>query len=84
MFRLNINNSFVLMFPTIIICMIFTYADIKAQSINISLANAYSNHPLLFSERILINAVAQLPLPITPNFNLVSFIGIIYYYLYIP
>ena len=41
-----------LIFPTIIIAMIFTCADIKAQSINISLANAYSNHPLLFSERI--------------------------------
>ena len=52
MFRLNINNSFMLIFPTIIIAMIFTCADIKAQSINISLANAYSNHPLLFSERI--------------------------------
>ena len=52
MFRLNINNSFMLIFPTIIIVMIFTCKDIKAQSINISLANAYSNHPLLFSERI--------------------------------
>ena len=31
-----------LIFPTIIIAMIFTCADIKAQSINISLANAYS------------------------------------------
>ena len=52
MFRLNINNSFMLIFPTIIVAMLFTYTDIKAQSINISLANAYSNHPLLFSERI--------------------------------
>ena len=52
MFRFNINNSFILVFTTIIMAMIITYTDIKAQSLNVSLANAYSNHPLLFSERI--------------------------------
>ena len=52
MFRLDIKNNFVFILPIAIIMMSITYGDLRAQSLNISLANAYSNHPLLFSKRI--------------------------------
>jgi outer membrane protein len=52
MFRLVINNKFLYTISLIMIATIFTYSGLKAQSLNVALANAYSNHPLLFSERI--------------------------------
>lgn len=52
MFVLQVNKNFLIILYIITISLCFTYKDIKAQSLNISLANAYSNHPLLFSERI--------------------------------
>ena len=52
MFILQVNKNFLIILYIITISLCFTYKDIKAQSLNISLANAYSNHPLLFSERI--------------------------------
>ena len=51
MFGINIKKSFIAGFILTSIFLV-TYSDLKAQSLNISLANAYSNHPLLFSERI--------------------------------
>ena len=52
MIILQVNKNFLIILFIITISLCFTYKDIKAQSLNISLANAYSNHPLLFSERI--------------------------------
>jgi outer membrane protein len=52
MFRLELKKNFIFILPFIISVMLITYADTKAQSLSVSLANAYSNHPLLFSERI--------------------------------
>lgn len=52
MFRINMNTNFLLAFIITTILLSFVYKDIRAQSLNVALANAYSNHPLLFSERI--------------------------------
>ena len=52
MFRLELKKNFIFILPFIFSVMLITYADTKAQSLSVSLANAYSNHPLLFSERI--------------------------------
>ncbi len=46
------NTNFLLAFIITTILLSFVYKDIRAQSLNVALANAYSNHPLLFSERI--------------------------------
>ena len=51
MFGMNINKNLIAGFILTAIFLV-THTDLKAQSLNISLANAYSNHPLLFSERI--------------------------------
>ena len=52
MIILQVNKNFLIILFIITISLCFSYKDIKAQSLNVSLANAYSNHPLLFSERI--------------------------------
>ena len=52
MIILQVNKNFLITLFIITISLCFSYKDIKAQSLNVSLANAYSNHPLLFSERI--------------------------------
>ena len=52
MFRMNINNNFLLTYIITAVLIIYACSELKAQSLNIALANAYSNHPLLFSERI--------------------------------
>jgi outer membrane protein len=49
---LQVNKNFLIILFIITISLCFSYKDIKAQSLNVSLANADSNHPLLFSERI--------------------------------
>jgi len=46
------STNFLLAFIITTILLSFVYKDIRAQSLNVALANAYSNHPLLFSERI--------------------------------
>ena len=52
MFGLELNKNFLITLLILLVSLSFVYKDVKAQSLNVSLANAYSNHPLLFSERI--------------------------------
>ena len=52
MFGLGLNKNFLITLLILLVSLSFVYKDVKAQSLNVSLANAYSNHPLLFSERI--------------------------------